>query len=71
LNMAYTIWMYWEGLRINALVSGGGRRRWWEALAVILLIPFFGVMEGIPGMWGFWKFARRVENKFKVIAKPS
>ncbi|GAA5039601.1 hypothetical protein GCM10023317_95750 [Actinopolymorpha pittospori] len=71
LNMAYTIWMYWEGLRINAVVSGGGRRRWWEALAVILLIPFFGVMEGIPGMWGFWKFARRVENKFKVIAKPS
>lgn len=71
LNMAYTIWMYWEGLRINAVVSGSGRRRWWEAVAVILLIPFFGMMEGIPGLWGFVKFARRIENKFMVIAKPS
>ncbi|WP_202805988.1 glycosyltransferase family 2 protein [Actinopolymorpha alba] len=71
LNMAYTIWMYWEGLRVNAGVSGGGRRKWWEPLAVILLIPIFGLMEGLPGLCGFVKFARRVENKFKVIAKPS
>ena len=71
LNMAYTVWMYWEGLRVNAGVSGDGRRRWWEPLAVILLIPVFGLMEGIPGLRGFMKFARRAENKFLVIAKPS
>jgi egghead protein (zeste-white 4 protein) len=71
LNMAYTIWMYWEGLRINAGVSGDGRRKWWEPLAVILLIPIFGLMESLPGLRGFLKFARRVENKFMVIAKPS
>ena len=71
LNMAYVIWMYWEGLRLNAGVSGGGRRKWWEPWAVILLIPVFGLMEGFGGLRGFLKFARRVENKFVVIAKPS
>ncbi len=71
LNMAYVMWMYWEGLRLNAGVSGAGRRKWWEPLAVILLIPVFGLMESIPGLHGFVKFARRTENKFMVIAKPS
>jgi beta-1,4-mannosyltransferase len=71
LNMAYVMWMYWEGLRVNAGVSGGGQRKWWEPLAVILLIPIFGLMEGLPGLRGFVKFARRTENKFMVIAKPS
>lgn len=71
LNMGYVIWMYWEGLRLNAGVSGGGRRRWWEPCAVILLIPIFGLMEGFGGMRGFVKFARRTENNFIVIPKPS
>ncbi|HWF82277.1 MAG TPA: glycosyltransferase family 2 protein [Streptosporangiaceae bacterium] len=71
LNMAYVIWMYWEGLRLNAAVSGGGRRKWWEPWAVILLIPIFGLMEGFGGLRGFVKFVRRDENKFVVIAKPS
>src|SRR5215472_12493772 len=71
LNMAYVIWMYWEGLRLNAGVSGRGRRKWWEPWAVILLIPIFGLMEGFGGMRGFVKFARRVENRFIVIPKPS
>lgn len=71
LNMAYVIWMYWEGLRVNAGVSGGGRRKWWEPWAVILLIPIFGLMEGFGGLRGFVKFIKRTENKFTVIAKPS
>jgi egghead protein (zeste-white 4 protein) len=71
LNMAYAIWMYWEGLRLNAGVSGHGRRKWWEPWAVIALIPIFGLMEGLGGLRGFVKFARRAENKFTVIAKPS
>jgi hypothetical protein len=69
--MAYVIWMYWEGLRVNAGVSIGGRRRWWEPLAVIVLIPIFGLMEGSPGFRGFMKFVQRAENKFLVIPKPS
>jgi hypothetical protein len=71
LNMAFVIWMYWEGLRLNAGVSGGGRRKWWEPWAVVLLIPVFGLMEGFGGLRGFVKFVRRTENKFVVIAKPS
>jgi len=71
LNMAYVMWMYWEGLRLNAGVSGAGRRKWWEPMAVILLIPIFGLMESIPGLHGFVKFARRTDHKFMVIAKPS
>jgi cellulose synthase/poly-beta-1,6-N-acetylglucosamine synthase-like glycosyltransferase len=71
LNMAYVVWMYWEGLRVNAEVSANGRRRWWEPLAVVLLIPVFGLMEGLPGLRGFVKFARREENRFAVIAKPT
>jgi beta-1,4-mannosyltransferase len=71
LNMGYVIWMYWEGLRLNAAVSDGGRRRWWEPWAVVLLIPVFGLLEGFGGLRGFLKFVRRVENRFVVIAKPS
>jgi beta-1,4-mannosyltransferase len=71
LNMAYAVWMYWEGLRVNAGVSGGGRRKWWELWAVVLLIPVFGLMEGLGGLRGFFKFVRRVENKFTVISKPT
>ncbi|GAA3295399.1 glycosyltransferase [Dactylosporangium vinaceum] len=70
-NMAYVVWMYWEGLRVNAGVSGDGRRRWWEPVAVVALIPVFGLMEGLPGLRGFLRFARREENRFTVIAKPS
>src|SRR5215469_746341 len=71
LNMAYVIWMYWEGLRLNARVSRGGRRKWWEPWAVVLLIPVFGLMEGFGGLRGFVKFIRRTENKFVVIPKQS
>jgi beta-1,4-mannosyltransferase len=71
LNLAYILWMYWEGLRLNAGVSKRGRRKWWEPFAVLLLIPFFGLLEGLGGFRGFLKFARRAENKFVVIAKPS
>ncbi|MDH6109204.1 egghead protein (zeste-white 4 protein) [Kitasatospora sp. MAP12-15] len=70
LNFGYVIWMYWEGLRLNGLVSAGGRRRWWEPMAVIALIPVFSMLEGFGGFCGFLKFVRGEENKFVVIAKP-
>jgi cellulose synthase/poly-beta-1,6-N-acetylglucosamine synthase-like glycosyltransferase len=71
LNMAYTVWMYWEGLRLNAGVSKRGKRRWWEPPATILLIPLFSMIEGLGGLRGFLKCVRHVENKFVVIAKPT
>ena len=71
LNMAYIVWMYWEGLRLNAGVSAGGHRRWWEPAAVIVLIPAFAMIEGLGGLRGFLRFALHQENKFIVIAKPT
>ncbi|MFI1466209.1 glycosyltransferase family 2 protein [Streptomyces wuyuanensis] len=71
LNFAYVIWTYWEGLRLNALASVSGRRKWWEPIVVIALIPVFSVLEGLGGFKGFLKFVRREENKFVVIAKPA
>jgi glycosyl transferase family 2 len=71
LNLAFTVWMYWEGLRLNAGVSARGRRRWWEPPVTIVLVPFFALLEGMGGLRGFLKFVRRTENKFVVIAKPT
>jgi cellulose synthase/poly-beta-1,6-N-acetylglucosamine synthase-like glycosyltransferase len=71
LNLAYTVWMYREGLKINAMVSQSGRRSWWERIAVIVLIPYFSLLEGIGGLLGLIRFVRRAENKFVVIAKPA
>lgn len=71
LNFAYVIWTYWEGLRLNALVSRSGRRKWWEPVVVLALIPVFSVLEGLGDLRGFFKYARREENQFVVIAKPA
>jgi Glycosyl transferase family group 2 len=71
LNMSYSIWMYWEGLRLNSGASLKSRRRLWEAVAVLILIPFFAIIEGVGGIRGLLKFLRRAENRFIVIAKPS
>jgi egghead protein (zeste-white 4 protein) len=71
LNFAYVIWTYWEGLRLNGLVSRDGHRHWWEPAAVVLFIPVFSVLEGLGGFRGFLKFIRGEENQFVVIAKPA
>lgn len=71
LNVSFAVWLYWEGLRLNAGVSARGKRRWWEPPVTILLIPVFAIMEGLGGVRGFIKFVFRTENKFVVIAKPT
>lgn len=70
LNMGYAIWLYYEGLRINVGVSHPQVHRWWERLAVIALIPFFSLLEGVGAVRGLIRYVRRVENAFVVIAKP-
>jgi egghead protein (zeste-white 4 protein) len=70
LNFGYVVWTYWEGLRLNALASDNGRRKWYEPIVVLALIPVFALLEGSGGFRGFVKFLRREENKFVVIAKP-
>ena len=71
LNFGYVVWTYWEGLRLNALSSATGRRKWWEPIVVLALIPVFALMEGAGGFRGFLKFLFRRQNKFVVIAKPA
>ncbi|WP_405717830.1 glycosyltransferase family 2 protein [Streptomyces sp. NBC_01537] len=70
-TMGYALWMYWEGLRINATVSAGGRRLWWEPVALVVLMPFFALWEAAGSFKGLLRYLRRTENQFVVIAKPA
>lgn len=70
LNMAYAVWLYSEGLRINVSVSRRAKYRWWEGVAVILLIPVFALMEGIGAVRGLYRYLRGGQQAFVVIAKP-
>jgi hypothetical protein len=70
-TMGYALWMYWEGLRINATVSVGGRRLWWEPVALVALMPFFALWEAVGSFKGLLRYLRRTENQFVVIAKPA
>ena len=71
LNMAYATWLYWEGLRINVSVSRRGWRLPGEGALVLLLIPFFSMLEGIGALRGFARHLRGGESQFVVIAKPA
>jgi egghead protein (zeste-white 4 protein) len=70
-NLAYVVWTYWEGLRLNALSSERRKRFWWEPIAVVALIPVFALLEGLGGLRGLLKYLQRSENEFVVIAKPA
>lgn len=69
-NIAYQVWCYWEGLKINVAASADPRRRWWEPLAVVAGMPLFSLLEAAGVLRGFIKFVRRTETAFTVIAKP-
>jgi hypothetical protein len=71
LNVAFAVWTYWEGLKINCRVSEHPRRRAWEAAAAVALIPLFSLIEAWGAMRGLWKHLKHEENKFVVIAKPA
>ncbi|MHA6761252.1 glycosyltransferase family 2 protein [Streptacidiphilus sp. PAMC 29251] len=71
LNVAYAVWTYWEGLKINCRVSVSTRRTEHEMIAVLLLIPLFSLLESWGAIRGLWRFIKREENKFVVIAKPA
>ncbi len=71
LNVAFAVWTYWEGLKINCRVSEQTRRREWELLAVLALIPVFSLIEAWGAIRGLWRHIKHEENKFVVIAKPA
>jgi len=71
LNVAYAVWVYWEGLKINCHASADSHRRVWEVAAVLAMIPVFSLMESWGALRGLWRHLRREENQFVVIAKPA
>ena len=70
LNMAFWLYLYWEGLRLNVLSSNRPGRRWWEPAAVVLLMPFFAVLECAGVVRGVFAAARGGDQSFTVIPKP-
>jgi len=70
LNASFFVWLYWEGLKINASSSLDSRRLWWEPLCLIALIPLFSFWEVFGIFRGVVKFLRNGESTFTVIAKP-
>jgi len=69
-NIAYQVWCYWEGLKINVRASAEPRLRWWEPVAVVAGMPLFALFEAAGVLRGAIKFVRRTETAFTVIAKP-
>ena len=70
-SMTYQVWLYWEGLRVNAGVSRHARRHWYEAAAVVVLLPVFGLLEGLGCLRGFLKYLADEQKTFTVIPKPA
>jgi egghead protein (zeste-white 4 protein) len=70
LNIAYHVWSYWEGLKINARASSHPRRRWWEPLVMLGCLPVFSLWEAAGVLRGLIRFVRHGEAAFTVIAKP-
>jgi egghead protein (zeste-white 4 protein) len=70
-NLAFCVWLYWEGLKVNARSSLCPRRLWWEPPALVLLIPLFSLWEAIGVARGVAKFVRCRDTSFVVIAKPA
>jgi Glycosyl transferase family group 2 len=70
MNMAFVVWMYWEGYKANIASSADGRRRPLELVCLIVLLPIFSLLEGLGGIRGFYRLATGKENEFVVIAKP-
>jgi hypothetical protein len=68
--MAFSVWMYWEGMKINVLASARPRRRWWEPPCLLVLMPMFSLVEAAGVFRGLVHFLRNGESTFTVIAKP-
>ena len=71
LNMGFVIWLYWEGLKLNALSSAQPRRLWWEPLCLVVLTPLFSILETVAILRALMRVLRQGEPAFTVIRKPS
>ena len=71
LNFAFCVWLYWEGLKVNAAASASGRRLWWEPIVLVLLLPVFSVLEAVGATRGLLTCLLGRDARFTVIAKPA
>lgn len=71
LNIAFCVWLYWEGLKVNADASARVGRSWWEPLALVVLLPLFSLLEAAGAARGLARFLRGGERTFAVIPKPA
>jgi len=71
LNMAFFVWLYWEGLKVNAAASRRTGRQWWEPAALLVLLPVFSMLECVGVARGALRFLRREQAAFTVISKPA
>jgi egghead protein (zeste-white 4 protein) len=71
LNLSFYVWLYWEGLKINAVASSDSGRRWWEPVALIVLGPVFAIGECVGIVMGLFRFLIGSDAHFTVIAKTT
>ncbi len=70
-NTAYGIWVYWQGLKINARASAITRRLWWEPLCLVALLQLFALWEAVAVLQGLARLLRGGTPVFTVIRKPA
>jgi hypothetical protein len=68
-NVAFGVWLYWEGFKIN-VASSTHPGRVWERYAVLILIPFFAFLECLAITRALLRLATFRQVSFVVIAKP-
>ena len=71
LNVGFCVWLYWEGLKLNALSSKDPRRQWWEPLCLLVLTPLFSIWETVAIFRALARVLSRGEPTFTVIRKPA
>lgn len=70
-NAAYGVWLYWEGLKLNALCSARPHRLWWEPICLLGMSPIFTLWEVVGILRGLWRFLSSRKPQFTVIPKPT
>lgn len=68
-TMAYQLWMYLEGFRINRYVTKHMRIEWWYNALVIPLIYISGGVEAVAAAHAIADFVKK-KDSFHVIRKP-
>lgn len=67
-TLAYSVWQYIEGLRINLSVSKTQKHQIVYTIIMLPCIYFFTIVEAFAGLCGLYKFIVR-DSKFEVIKK--